>query len=363
MSPGRSYAPSFRILLGGTELRHGVTADVLSVTVVDNADRADSFSFTVRDHLPEPDRLFPGGERLQWMDSRIFDEGNRVEIYMGYADDLVSMMVGEITAVNPSFPASGQPTLRVQGYSLYHRLQRTRLRKPFKATTDSGIVRQIATQMNLEPMVDETEVEYPLVSPKGETCASFLRQRAERICYEVVVKRETLYFQRPRYLENPSPGLTLEWGRSLIHFSPRLPTFNAPTEVTVRGSQTSQGRGKEPLVGTARAGDERVKMGTETGQQIARSVFGDHHLLVEDHNITTSQEANEVARARLETQAMNFITGSGSCIGNPRLRARMVLALKGLGKRFSGNYYVTAATHTIDGGGYRTDFQVKRNAR
>lgn len=363
MSPVKQYAPSFRIVLDGTELRHGVTVDVLSVSVVDNADRADSFNFTVRDHHPEPGRLFAGGEKLQWMDSDAFDEGNKVEIHMGYVDDLEPMLSGEITAVSPSFPANGQPTLRVEGYSLYHRLQRTRLRKPFKSITDSNIVREIATQMNLNPKVDETEVEYPLVSPKGETSASFLRQRAERIGYEVVVKQGTLSFQQPRYLENPGPGLTLEWGTSLISFSPRLSTFNAPTEVTVRGSQTSQGRGKEALVGTARVGDERVKMGTETGQQIAQRAFGDHHLLVEDHSITSSQEANEVARARLETQAMDFVTGSGSCIGNPQLKARMVIELKGLGKRFSGNYYVTTATHTIDSGGYRTNFQVKRNAR
>jgi hypothetical protein len=51
------------------------------------------------------------------------------------------------------------------------------------------------------------------------------------------------------------------------------------TQVTVRASQTSQGRGKEPLVGEARAGDERVKMGRETGNQIAQRIFGENSLL------------------------------------------------------------------------------------
>jgi phage protein D len=344
-------------------LRHGVTVDVLSVSVTDNADRADLFNFTVRDRHPEPGRLFAGGEKLQWMDSDTFDEGNEVEVHMGYIDNLQPMLLGEITAVSPSFPASGQPALRVQGYSLYHRLQRTRIRRPFEATTDSGIAREIAADMGLEAEVTETETEHPLVSPNGETCDSFLRRRAERIGYEVVVKQGTLYFQQPRYLDNPSPVLTLEWGKSLISFNPRLSTYNAVTDLTVRGSQTSQGRGIDPLVGTARAGDERVRMGTETGQQIVQRTFGDHHLLVEDHNIASAQEANEMARNQLETRAMNFMVGTGSCIGNPTLMARMVIQLKNLGKRFSGNYYVTRATHTIDSGGYRTDFEVRRNAR
>jgi hypothetical protein len=43
--------------------------------------------------------------------------------------------------------------------------------------------------------------------------------------------------------------------------------------------------------------------------------------------------------------------------------ARTVIELKGLGQRFSGIYYVTSATHTINAGGYRTTFVAKRNGR
>jgi len=358
-----NYAPSFLIKVRGTELRHGVTVDVLSVSVTDNADRADSFSFSIRDRHPEPERIFAGGEKLHWMDSDTFDEGNRVEIHMGYVDNMQLMLTGEITAMSPDFPSNGQPVLSIQGYSLFHRLQRTRVRKPFKASRDMDIVQEIATAINLRAEVDDTEAEHPMVSPLGETYASFLTQRAQRIGFEVVVKNDTLYFQRPRYIDNPGAMLTLEWGRNLISFSPRLSTYGLVTDVTARAPQTSQGRGKEPLVGTASAGDVRTTMGTETGQELCRSHFGEHHFLIEDHNIASAGEAREMSLGRLEQEAMNYITGRGACSGNPALRARMVIELKGLGKRFSGRYYVTSATHTINSSGYRTDFEVKRNAR
>ncbi|MEJ2431485.1 MAG: hypothetical protein P8075_21600 [Deltaproteobacteria bacterium] len=357
------YAPSFRIMVQGRDLSHGVTADVLSVSVTETFNRADSFSIVLRETYPEPGRLFAGGDEFKWMDSGLLDESNEVEIYLGYVDDLHLMLRGEISALNPNFPASGEPTLTVQGYSLYQRLQHRRRREPFKSATDSGIVEEIAAAMNLKAVVDRTEAEHPLFSPQGDTLAHILTQRAQRLNYEVTVKDRTLYFQRPRYLDNPSPGITLEWGKDLISFSPRLSIHNAATEVTVRGPQTSQGRGKDPLVGTARAGDVRVKMGAETGQEIAKSKFGDHHVLVSDHNVANAQEANEMALARLEDQALEFIGGRGSCIGNPKLSSRMVIELKGLGKRFTGNYYITSTTHSIGSGGYRTDFEVKRNAR
>jgi phage protein D len=358
-----TYAPCYRIVVNGTELRHGVSVDVLSVSVTETLNQADSFTFTVRDRHPERGRLFAGGDTLKWLDSDVFDEGNEVEIHLGYVDNLQLLIRGEVTAVSPSFPTSGQPTLTVQGYSLYHRLQRQRRRQPFESATDSGIAREIARELNLTPQVDETQAEHPLVSPTGETYAELLRQRAERIGFEVAVKDRTLYFQRPRYLDNPSPAVTLEWGRSLISFSPRLSTYNAVTEVTVRGPQTSTGRGKEPLVGTARTGDERVRLGSETGPEISQRRFGDSQVLLRDHNVASAEEANEVARAHLEGRGMDFMTGRGSCIGNPDLRARSIIELKGLGRKFSGRYYVTSTTHAVGGSGYQTDFEVRRNAR
>lgn len=358
-----TYAPSFLVLVKGTELRHGVTIDVLSVSVTESFNRADQFDIRMRDRHPEAGRMFAGGDQLQWMDSDVFDEGNEIEIHMGYADDLHLMLRGEITAASPNFPSSGQPTLSIQGSSLYHRLERKTRRQPFESATDSGIAEEIASDMGLEAVVDATEAEHPLVSPNGKSYAAVLTEQAQRIGYEVAVKDRTLYFQRPRYIDNPSATLTLEWGRDLISFSPRLSTYNATTEVTVRGSQTSQGRGKEPIVGTAQVGDQRVTMGEQTGQQVAQKVFGERHVLVNDHNVASQQEANEIARARLETQAMDYNQGDGSCVGNPELKSRMVVELTGLGRRFSGIYYVTSTTHKIDSSGYLTTFAVKRNAR
>jgi hypothetical protein len=56
----------------------------------------------------------------------------------------------------------------------------------------------------------------------------------------------------------------------------------------------------------------------------------------------------------------NRLTGSGSTIGDTRIRAGRVIDLQGLGEQFSGLYRVTSATHTIDGSGYRTSFEVRK---
>ena len=56
----------------------------------------------------------------------------------------------------------------------------------------------------------------------------------------------------------------------------------------------------------------------------------------------------------------NRVTGSGSCIGDPRGKASRVIRLDGLGEEFSGLYRITSATHRFDSGGYSTSFQVRK---
>lgn len=371
MKPSETYNPSFLIKIKGTELRHAATVDVLSVSVTDVADGPDSFSFTVRDRNPTPG-AFAGGQ-FRWLDDGLFDEGNEVEISIGYVDNLQFMLRGDITACTPSFPESGVPTLAVRGFCIYQRLQYLRRDKPFKSSTDAGIVDEIVKDAKKAGIgikdyrVDNPGIEHKWVAPReGASSANILRQRAERIGYEFVVKDQTLYFQRPRYREASASKLTLEWGRTLRSFSPSLTLYGLVTAVRVRASQTSRGGGKEPLVSEANAGDERVIMGRETGSQIVKRMFPSADQVVvrlDDQDVSTSSEARELALAHLETKSMEFIKGRGACIGMPDLRARMVVELKGLGKRFSGPYYVTSAIHVVDASGYRTEFEVKRNAR
>jgi hypothetical protein len=56
----------------------------------------------------------------------------------------------------------------------------------------------------------------------------------------------------------------------------------------------------------------------------------------------------------------NRLTGSGSAIGNPAIKASRVVELQGTGDQFSGLWRVTSATHTFDGSGYRTSFEVRK---
>jgi uncharacterized protein len=76
--------------------------------------------------------------------------------------------------------------------------------------------------------------------------------------------------------------------------------------------------------------------------------------------VATKEEAQTLARETLERIAKDTVTGSGSIVGLPDLRAGTVLELDGVGTRFSGRYFVTGTTHTLGDGGYTTQFECRR---
>jgi phage protein D len=67
-----------------------------------------------------------------------------------------------------------------------------------------------------------------------------------------------------------------------------------------------------------------------------------------------------LARETHEKIAKHMITGSGSTVGVPDLRAGSAILVEGVGKRFSGRYFVTSTTHKIDDSGYTTRFTGRR---
>jgi len=354
------YVPDFLIKLNGLEFRHGTTIDVLSVTITETVNRADTFQFQLRARHPQLER-FPSGGSLKWIDDKRFETKNKVEIEMGYRKNRAVKIVGRITGVSINFPESGVPTMSIQGQSLYDDLQRERRYQPFASQEDDDIVREIATKFGLTPKLDPTNTKHGTVSYKGATYAAILQERAQRLNYEVAVKGTDLIFQRPTYLVNNTPMLTLVWGRSLKSFSPRLATNNIATQVETRGPQTAQGGDKTPIVSTVTAAQVPARLGRQSGAQYVRERFGNNHVLTIDHRAESTDEATAMSRGRIERESLKLIQGNGAANGNPQLQSRTVIELQGLGARFTGKYYVTSTTHTIDGNGYQTTFEAKRD--
>ena len=76
-----------------------------------------------------------------------------------------------------------------------------------------------------------------------------------------------------------------------------------------------------------------------------------------------SEEAADDPRrliAELIPKLNRRLTATGTVVGEPRLRTGDVLRIEGVGIEFGGLYRVTSVTHTLDYGGFRTAFGLRK---
>src|SRR5437588_2735423 len=148
----------------------------------------------------------------QILDSALFDLGKNVEIYMGYGNDLQAMMWGEITSIEPSFPESGAPMLKISGYDKSYKIRHNQPdRQPYRFMTDSMIAIQIALEAGLIPIVDPSPIFHEEIQQVGSDMG-FLLERARMNFFRTYVHWDHLYFQLPR---PQTSAYVLEWGKNL----------------------------------------------------------------------------------------------------------------------------------------------------
>lgn len=366
------YVPHFEVFIEGEQLNEDVTLDVMQVTYTDKVNEIDSFNIQVNNW--DAERFRPKYEPPA-VDGAptVFDPGARVRLDMGYFNELVTMLNGEITTLEIDFPEAGGPTLSVRGLNVLHRFRAEQHTWAWENMRDSDIALWFGRRnpRRGEPGLGITVRTNPLPEEQAETYVLmdnqfdilFLLERARRHNYEVVLRRdpasseEYLYFG-PSEVRDQPPTYRLEWGKSLISFQPTLTTTNQISEVCVHGWDRRTKRKIEECVSLAQLqpanSSERQRL-----TQLAQA-FGSRREVITDRPVHTSGEARELARRILQGQLKEMVTASGATVGLPELRAGRKVEIEGLGPRFEGEYFVTETTHTIGNGGYRVTFKARR---
>jgi phage protein D/phage baseplate assembly protein gpV len=325
----------FYVKIDGIDLATEVMDDLIEISVDTSL------------HLPSMFTIHIHDEELTWLGQEIFDPGKAVEICAvpesgGPSQTLIK---GEITALEPEFGEGTQATLLVRGYDRAHRLHRGTHSRTYLQMTDSDVAEKIAREAGLKARVDPTRQVYEYILQYNQTYTEFLGERAQRAGYEFFVDDDTLYFKEP-----PKNGrlLELEWGLELLSFSPRLTLVEQVDEVIVRGWDP---KNRQVIIGQASRGQAEPKAGQKgSGAQLASTAFNNARRMVVNRGVSSQTEADAQAQALCDEISGAFIEADGIAYGQPDLRAGRFVKLTALGRRFSGTYFVTEASHI-----YRAD--------
>lgn len=337
------YVPDFDIKVQGLTLEGNVRQSVLDVCYDNHLDSADMARFRLADPY------------LQWMDSPLFAVGNAMELRMGYAGQLSDMMLGEIVSVQPAFPSDGVPTLTVSCYDRSHRMRHNSVARDFKAISDSAIAAQLAVEHGLIPVVDPSPMPPRASVQHSGSDWSLINELADRNYFQARVDWDKLLFRFPW---PQSEAVVLEWGRSLMAFSPRL---SASAQAGLQVVRSYDERLAQTIVAVlptlsleADLDDVLERIGGSFAQRLAD--FG--RSVIRDQPLESFVEANVLARSVLQQLMEGLFEGSGACVGLPQLRAGDVVEVKGVGKRFSGIYKLRKVKHEISSNGYRSEFEI-----
>jgi len=376
----QKYAPEFSLRIDGERLPAPLRACITSVSYQDGIQGSDSVEVTI------------ANPNLRWLSEPLLQVDRGFRLFLGYAGEgpLEEVFVGEITGIEPSFPAGGMPTIRVTAHDFLNRLAQGTKDRAFVVDVpkvnnfplpDALISSLVSGENILLPYPDPiggslsvlmaiaAYVVAPGLAQRGlrrqssQSDLTLLTQIAKDNGWEMYIDHTlkprgyVLRFQS--FVQDYSPTLSLRYGSSLIEFTPRLTTVGDVAAVQAR-----------VWIETL-----RIELVISVGWDYDRAAFdlkifpdlvGELPAAMTKQKKTLSikplglpQSLRQIL-GDLLPRLNNRVTGSGSTLGDLRIRAGRVIELDGLGDEFGGLYRITSATHTIDEGGYRTSFDVRK---
>ena len=143
----------------------------------------------------------------------------------------------------------------------------------------------------------------------------------------------------------------------LSEFRAQLSAAGQVNQTTVREWDVKK---KAAIVGISK--DSVLMGGSNSGAKLSKKSFGEAKAQITRQPVMSTEEANQLANAGFAASALSLIQGEGRCQGRADLKAGAVVEIKGIGKRFSGPYYITVVNHRYDADGYSANFTAWRNA-
>ena len=388
-SSSSAYSPCYRLAINGLDLPESVRSYITSIRYEDGRDGSDQVTIA----LANPDLTFltshirgltvvaPTGISVETFllagsaGSSYFDMANQVDLALGYyPDPPTDLFTGEITGVAADFPNGGMPTLTITAHDFLQRTMLGTASRGFGPLPDAAVVAILSVENGLLPLLDPYMIPLDVINTIGnflfgtstkqvhQSDFCLLKQIAERFDVGLSVEGNILYLSR--FIDREyTPRMTLTYGRSLLEFAPRVSSVGQAIGVTQRVSLREIG---VDLILKVYWDLDREAVGVLVLPAAAAILAPAVGSPAVESKHSTIRNAIDVANtvvsliAQLRMKLNNRLTGTGSAVGDPQIRAAAMIRLDGLGVNFSDVYRVTKAVHTLDGNGYRTQFEAQK---
>jgi uncharacterized protein len=299
----------------------------------------------------------------------LIEYGDTIALRFGYGSNIDWVFEGIVSKVSVDFPADGDSRLQVCAVDKRDRLRSKKQISTgdFGGSTEEELIAHVARTAGLRVAARSDQLTKLSSAARrlrstDQDAMTFITDRANKAARELLCFGNTLYVL-PKGDITTEEALRYEYRRGLISFKPDFNGVGKPTRVRVVSHNPKTHQKVFAEVGSEDLVDLDLARASEGGtplETVERSgQAGPRIEVVTNYLAVDASEAKRIAIGILKRNLDATFTATGDLIGDPRVRARSLLAIEGVG-RFGGLWYVETATHQFGAGGYQTHFEARR---
>jgi len=264
----------------------------------------------------------------------------------------------------------GFQTLTVEGQATSVLMNREAKTRSWSNKSRSDVVKEIAAEYGYEGAfldVEDSGEVLDTINQSAETDARFLRRLAAREEFEFFVDDAGLHWRSRDQASAPThvltwfsdPGrgdiLSLNVESDLARRTGRVEVRGRDpmTRTTITSAATSATVPRATLSDVLEVVDPQTGESSLQGRNATTSV---HPTSAPTPTAAERESAARYRRAERETVKLTM-----QVVGDPTLRAKEVVEVRGISALLSGKYYVTEAKHVISSSGYVVDLKLTRD--
>lgn len=312
---------------------------------------------------------------LKFFDDETIVPGSLLDVTWGYSG-LVSQTQHLVVKT-----IEGGTTLKIEAESMKQLMNREHNNRSFDQMKRSDVARAIATEHGFTSdkiFIDDTKVVHETIVQARMTDSQFLRHLANKEGFEWWMDETGFHFHERKFGDPPVKRLIYyidqEQG-DIVNFSIKESTnakagrveakgVSPDTKETFDAKADNESEEKTSLVEfVAVPGGVGIKKVTANKPSGTKS----DNVSSTDVMPTSEEDAESVARAasgRYKRSAANGVELSLNIVGDPEITAKCNIEVLGIGKSFSGLYYVTnAKTNITSGSEFQLALKCKREGR
>ncbi|WP_394749658.1 type VI secretion system tip protein VgrG [Spongiimicrobium salis] len=282
-------------------------------------------------------------------DAGTFEPGVKIEISLGYNGNNEKVFSGIVVTQSIQIGDSGT-TLQISCKDSVVKATKSKSKLVLENKKDSDAMEQIASTLKLSKSIAETEVEHESIVQYNATDWDFIVNRAELNGMVVVTDKGTLTVAKPPV--DATPEIGLKYGRDILEMDTKLETTDQYESVSGSYWDVDQ----QEQVSVSASEPSLNKQGDLSVSELDDVLSASNELNAAVP--LTQEETQSWADAAMLKYRLSRFQGNISFQGSSSIKANSMISLEGLGTRFNGNAYVSAVSHSLSDGQWKTEVTI-----